>query len=219
MHYEHTEDPDARHDDRLRGDGGNRRDGAGRRRGQAERPLRQTSSCKYSDLDLNSAAGNKVLYARLSAAAERACGNAPSARDLKRQAQYRACYDSALNRAVDKIGSRELQALHTSRRSATTWAERSGRVIDSGRARKDATRPVSTASIDDARHRKHHLEAFDAQRPRARWRGTRSGNSVRIETPLTHPAQSQVARGFGPVIIGPAVKPLRQRAELARHPR
>jgi hypothetical protein len=26
--------------------------------------------------------------------------------------QYRTCYDSALNRAVDKIGSRELQALH-----------------------------------------------------------------------------------------------------------
>jgi hypothetical protein len=26
--------------------------------------------------------------------------------------QYRACYDSALNRAVDKVGSRELQALH-----------------------------------------------------------------------------------------------------------
>ncbi len=70
---------------------------------------------QYSDLDLNSAAGNKVLYARLSAAAERACGNEPSARELKRQVQYRACYDKALNRAVDKIGSRELQALHTSK--------------------------------------------------------------------------------------------------------
>ena len=69
---------------------------------------------KYSDLDLNSAAGNKVLFARLSAAAERACGNAPNARDLQRQAQFRACYDSALNKAVDKIGSRELQALHAS---------------------------------------------------------------------------------------------------------
>ena len=70
---------------------------------------------QYADLDLNSAAGNKVLYARLSAAAERACGNEPSARELKRQVQYRACYDKALNRAVDKIGSRELQALHTSK--------------------------------------------------------------------------------------------------------
>ncbi len=70
---------------------------------------------QYSDLDLNSAAGNKVLYARLSAAAERACGNEASARDLKRRAYYRACYDKALNGAVDKIGTRELQALHTSR--------------------------------------------------------------------------------------------------------
>jgi UrcA family protein len=70
---------------------------------------------QYSDLDLNSAAGNKVLYARLSAAAQRACGNEPNARELQRQAQYRACFDKALNRAVDKIGSRELQALHTSK--------------------------------------------------------------------------------------------------------
>lgn len=67
---------------------------------------------QYSDLDLNGVAGNKVLYARLSAAAERACGKEPDSRDLRRRMQYRACYDSALNRAVDKIGSRELQALH-----------------------------------------------------------------------------------------------------------
>ena len=68
---------------------------------------------KYSDLDLDTAAGNKALFTRLSAAAERACGNAPNARDLQRQAQFRACYESALSRAVDKIGRRELQALHT----------------------------------------------------------------------------------------------------------
>ena len=51
--------------------------------------------------------------ARLSAAAERACGREPDSRDLRRRMQYRSCYDDALNRAVDKIGSRELQALHT----------------------------------------------------------------------------------------------------------
>lgn len=68
---------------------------------------------QYSDLDLNGVAGNKVLYARLSAAAERACGREPDSRDLQRRMQYRSCYDDALNRAVDKIGSRELQALHT----------------------------------------------------------------------------------------------------------
>jgi UrcA family protein len=67
---------------------------------------------QYSDLDLKSIAGNKVLYARLAAAAERACGYDLHSRDLQRRMQYRACYDSALNRAVDKIGSRELQVLH-----------------------------------------------------------------------------------------------------------
>jgi UrcA family protein len=66
----------------------------------------------YSDLNLNSAAGNKVLYARLAAAAERACGKAPPARELKLRAQYRACYDAKLDKAVDKVGSRDLQALH-----------------------------------------------------------------------------------------------------------
>jgi UrcA family protein len=68
---------------------------------------------KYSDLDLDSAAGTRALFARLSAAAERACGNAPDARALQRKAQFRACYESALSRAVDKVGSRELQALRT----------------------------------------------------------------------------------------------------------
>jgi UrcA family protein len=66
----------------------------------------------YSDLDLNSAAGNKALYARLASAAERACGNAPATGDLERKAQYRSCVQSTLNRAVDKVGSHEVQALH-----------------------------------------------------------------------------------------------------------
>jgi UrcA family protein len=66
----------------------------------------------FADLDLNSTAGNKVLYARLSTAAKRACGNEPGVRDLRFMAHYRACYDQALNGAVDKIGSRQLQALH-----------------------------------------------------------------------------------------------------------
>lgn len=66
----------------------------------------------YSDLDLNSAAGNKALYARLSSAAERACGRTPSTRDLELKAQYRSCVENKLNRAVDKIGSNEMQALH-----------------------------------------------------------------------------------------------------------
>ncbi len=69
----------------------------------------------YSDLDLNSAEGNKVLYARLSSAAEKACGDAPATRELERKAQYRSCVQSTLNRAVDEVGSHEMQALHQTR--------------------------------------------------------------------------------------------------------
>ena len=100
---------------------------------------------QYSDLDLNSAAGNKVLYARLSAAAERACGNEPSARELKRQVQYRACYDKALNRAVDKIGSRELQALHTSKDHAQRGLNDLERALPQGGITR--TRPALFQSL------------------------------------------------------------------------
>lgn len=68
----------------------------------------------YSDLNLDSAAGNQKLYARLTSAAERACGRAPAMRDLELKAQYRACVESTLNRAVDKVGTRDLRALHRS---------------------------------------------------------------------------------------------------------
>jgi UrcA family protein len=75
----------------------------------------------YSDLDLRSTAGNQKLYARLNLAAERACGSATFTRDLQLRAEYRTCVESTLNKAVDQIGTRELQALH---RSAT--ARRAG---------------------------------------------------------------------------------------------
>jgi UrcA family protein len=66
----------------------------------------------YSDLNLNSPAGLKVLYARLTDAAERACGSAHAPRDLNGKMEYRACVDSTLNRSIDKVGVRQLQALH-----------------------------------------------------------------------------------------------------------
>jgi UrcA family protein len=71
----------------------------------------------YADLDLDSVAGNKTLYARLSQAAERACGPEPQGYNLRAQSKYRHCHEAALTKAVDRIGSPELQALH-SRQSA-----------------------------------------------------------------------------------------------------
>lgn len=65
----------------------------------------------YSDLNLDSAAGNQKLYARLANAASRACGNEPAVRDIERRAQYRACVEETLNRAVDEINSSNQRAL------------------------------------------------------------------------------------------------------------
>jgi UrcA family protein len=68
----------------------------------------------YSDLNLDTAAGNQKLYARLSNAASRACGGEPAARELERRAQYRSCVEDTLNRAVDKISPRDQRALRES---------------------------------------------------------------------------------------------------------
>jgi UrcA family protein len=70
----------------------------------------------YSDLNLDTAAGNQKLYARLSTAASRACGGEPAIRDMERRAQYRACVEETLNRAVDKISTSDQRALREATR-------------------------------------------------------------------------------------------------------
>ena len=69
----------------------------------------------YGDLNIDSPQGAKVLYARLSHAAERACGGEPTPRDLTASMRYSACFDRAMDRAVQKIDKPQLQALHDSR--------------------------------------------------------------------------------------------------------
>jgi UrcA family protein len=70
---------------------------------------------RYADLNLTSPEGAKALYARLDAAAEKACGGEPGAQDFSRQATYRACYERAMNKAVEKVGRTQVQALHAAR--------------------------------------------------------------------------------------------------------
>jgi UrcA family protein len=65
----------------------------------------------YADLNLDSAAGNQKLHARLANAAARACGSEPAIRDIERRAQYRACVEETLNRAVDEVSSSDQRAL------------------------------------------------------------------------------------------------------------
>jgi UrcA family protein len=67
---------------------------------------------RYDDLSLDSAAGVKTLYARLSIAADQVCGSAPGRVELRQVMAFRSCHASALNDAVAKIGNRNLQALH-----------------------------------------------------------------------------------------------------------
>jgi UrcA family protein len=71
---------------------------------------------RYADLNLNSEAGVRVLYARLSDAAARACGDEPIGLDLKARAQYEECFDRTLEKAVGKVGNPDVQALHRVRK-------------------------------------------------------------------------------------------------------
>ena len=73
--------------------------------------VHESAVVRYDDLSLDSAAGIKALYARLTHAAARVCGSEPHVAELRRRAQYRSCYNSALNKAIDKIGNDNLQAL------------------------------------------------------------------------------------------------------------
>lgn len=69
----------------------------------------------YADLDLAAPDGARTLYSRLRAAAHEACGPAPLVREHREWADYRACYDRALNEAVRKVDSQQLYALHAER--------------------------------------------------------------------------------------------------------
>jgi UrcA family protein len=82
--------------------------------------VHESAVVRYDDLSLDSAAGIKALYARLTHAAAQVCGSQPHVAELRRLAQYRSCYNSALNKAIDKIDNDNLQALHEDRSATKT---------------------------------------------------------------------------------------------------
>jgi UrcA family protein len=57
---------------------------------------------RYSDLNLSTAAGAKVLYQRIHSAAERVCGDANS-RQLDQAAAAKACMDQAIANSVNAV--------------------------------------------------------------------------------------------------------------------
>ena len=66
---------------------------------------------KYDDLDLTQERDAKKLYSRLRAAAREACSDFDS-REMKRKAQWRACYEDSLSKAVVQINRATVTALH-----------------------------------------------------------------------------------------------------------
>lgn len=85
--------------------------------GETQRPNEVTTSVRvsYADLDISDAAGAQTLYARIKSAAREACGPEPTVLDLRDAAGYNACYEQAVAKAVNRVGSDQLNALHAAR--------------------------------------------------------------------------------------------------------
>jgi UrcA family protein len=70
---------------------------------------------EYGDLELGNRLAVDELYARIAAAAERACG-ANDSRNLRVRAAWRACYAAAVADAVDRVQVPALAERHRSDR-------------------------------------------------------------------------------------------------------
>jgi len=70
----------------------------------------------YSDLDIVKENGAKALYRRLQSASKRVCGiqSIQAAGNIRLIQEQRDCYQNALNKAVAKIDSPTLTAIHES---------------------------------------------------------------------------------------------------------
>ncbi len=86
--------------------------------GETPAPAQKSVVVRYADLNLDTAAGTKALYGRISMAAKRACGSQPYYQDLGGKERFRSCFDDTMNDAVQQVGIPQLQALHNARVSA-----------------------------------------------------------------------------------------------------
>jgi len=83
-------------------------------------PIEISIVVSYADLDLTNPVGARTLYARLKRAAGKACGNRPSPLELRAAKEYLDCYNLALTKAVNRVNSQQLYALHAERGRKTT---------------------------------------------------------------------------------------------------
>jgi UrcA family protein len=68
----------------------------------------------YSDLDLSTPEGARVLYQRISVAARQVCPF-QDAVEPSRMAKYHACREAAIERAVNSVNNAQLAAVRTER--------------------------------------------------------------------------------------------------------
>jgi UrcA family protein len=71
-----------------------------------------TATVRYSDLNLTNTDGVRVLYQRLKAASRQVCRTYEGP-ELARIADWRACYDRALNGAIAKLNVPILTSMHS----------------------------------------------------------------------------------------------------------
>jgi len=77
----------------------------------------ETTSVRYGDLDLDSAAGIAQLYARLQVAAEKVCDSRFHPGTLVVSASWRTCVADALTQAVAAVDRPAVTAYHASNAS------------------------------------------------------------------------------------------------------
>jgi len=73
-------------------------------------PQVRDKEVSYSDLDLNTPAGQKTMYNRLQVAVRHACGHRPNA--VVARTQYRRCYDEAMTTALSNLGNPQITAMY-----------------------------------------------------------------------------------------------------------
>ncbi len=66
----------------------------------------------YADLDISRPAGAASLYHRIEAAARKVCTPASTGDYLRTRANFRACYNKAVDAAVAQVDKPALLALH-----------------------------------------------------------------------------------------------------------
>jgi UrcA family protein len=68
-------------------------------------------SVGYADLDINQAAGAKILLERIDAASVRACGGEPDIHMMQQRATFDQCRKSAVDQAVATVNTPLVTAL------------------------------------------------------------------------------------------------------------